>query len=81
MTFFDDWTRRSWNRDRTHTNDSPINPGRFILAYLRDIQDHADPAIVECVHQVYGEPTPFYTIYEYDRNRRKRDKEPREREG
>jgi hypothetical protein len=38
------------------------NTRQEFLAYLRDIQDHADPAIVECVHQVYGEPTPFFTF-------------------
>jgi hypothetical protein len=57
------------------------NTRQEFLVYLRDILDHADPAIVECVHQVYGEPTPFFTMYEYDRNRRKREKEAREQEG
>lgn len=57
------------------------NTRQQFLAYLRNIQEHADPAIVDCVHQVYGEPTPFFTIYEYDRNRRKRDKEARGQEG
>lgn len=57
------------------------NTRHEFLGYLRDIQDRADPAIVECVHQVYGEPTPFLSMYEYDRNRRKRDKEARGQDG
>ena len=59
------------------------NTRQEFLAYLRDIQEHADPAIVEYVHHVVvknGVGSP-YTLYEYDRNRRERGKEPREQEG
>src|SRR5688572_12116701 len=33
MAFFDDWTRRSRNRYRTHINGTPTNPGHFRIVY------------------------------------------------
>ena len=40
------------------------NTREQFLAYLKGIEDNGDPAVLACVHDVYGEPRPFLTMYE-----------------
>ena len=44
---------------------SPANRDEF-LAYLRDVEAHADPAVIAAIGEVYGETwtTPFLKMYE-----------------
>lgn len=44
------------------------NTGSAFIAYLKDIEEHADTAILSQVRQVYGPdwPVPFLTMYEQE---------------
>ncbi len=41
-----------------------------VLAYLQEIEDGGDPAVLACVRDVYGEPRAFLTMYEYERRQK-----------
>ena len=43
------------------------------LSYLQDIEDHGDPSVVAAAREVYGEPRPFVTMYEYEERRRQQE--------
>lgn len=65
---------------KRHALDYPCrvfsrNNGGDFLAYLRSIEQEADPLILSLVHQVYGQdwPRPFLTMYDVERRRAKRD--------
>ena len=47
------------------------NTREQFLAYLQEIEDDGDLAILACVRDVYGEPRPFLTMYEYEERRRR----------
>jgi hypothetical protein len=42
---------------------SPSTRDQF-LAHLQQIENDGDPAVLSCVHEVYGEPRPFLTMYD-----------------
>ena len=60
------------NTPRKYALDFPTrvfsqNIGDKFIKYLQDIEANADPTLLKEVHQVYGEPTPFFTMYEVER--------------
>lgn len=40
------------------------NTRQQFLNYLHEIEESAESAVLTCVRQVYGEPRPFFTMYE-----------------
>ena len=48
--------------------------GTDFLAYLATLETEADPAVLSCVREVYGDdwPQPYLSMYEDERNRESR---------
>lgn len=43
------------------------------LGYLRELESNGDPDVIGAARELYGEPRPFLTMYEYDERRREGD--------
>jgi hypothetical protein len=42
------------------------------LSYLKEIEDNSEPKVIAAAREVYGEPSPFVTMYEYEDRRRQK---------
>ncbi len=76
--FIDNGCRGLWESiPKQHRSfaDKPVfsyNTRDCFLTYLQEIEDGADPAVLACVREVYGEPRPFLTMYEEEERRKRR---------